>query len=220
LPPLDRHLAVLDTDGARRYHLRVILAEARSPNLAHPRGKYRGILFALLLFCGAPGIALAQASAQSPANTNAPAAQTASGAALVVTGDIPTPLSLSLDDLRHMPRKTLTVTNSHNGKQEAYEGVPLAELLKRAGLPQGESLRGAAMTTYVIAEGSDGYRALFAAAELDSSYQDSDVIVADTLDGAPLGAREGPLKLVAPHDKRPARWVRMLHSLTIGKVPK
>ncbi len=174
------------------------------------------MLFALLLFCGAPAVAIAQAPAQS----STAAAQLASDAALVVTGDVPTPLSLSLDDLHHMPRKTLTVMNAHNGKQETYEGVPLAELWRRAGLPQGEKLRGAAMTTYVIAEGADGYRALFAAAELDSSFQDSDVIVADTLDGAPLGAGEGPLKLVAPHDKRPARWVRTLRSITIGKVPK
>ena len=174
------------------------------------------MLLALLVFWGAPAIAIAQAPAQSSAT----AAQTASGAALVVTGDVPTPLSLSLDDLRHMPRKMLTVTNGHTHKQEAYEGVPLADLLARAGLPQGEKLRGAAMTTYAIAEGADGYRALFSAAELDSSFGDSGVIVADTLDGAPMGAHEGPLKLVAPHDKRPARWVRTLRSITIGKAPK
>jgi len=175
----------------------------------------RLICFAVLLgclACAAPTTIRAQAAAQSAA----PAAQ----AALTVGGDVTTPLSLSLDDLRHMPRKTVTALNGHTHKQETYEGVPLAELLKRAGLPQGEALRGAAMTTYVIAEGADGYRALYAAAELDSSFQDSDVIVADTLDGAPLDAHEGPLKLVAPHDKRPARWVRSLRSITVGKVPK
>ena len=187
--------------------------------MSNPSRKDLPILFAtlLLLICGVPPMAQAQAPAQSSA---APAAQPASEAALTVGGDIPTPLSLSLDDLRQMPRKKLTVTNSHNRKQETYEGVPLADLLKRAGMLQGEKLRGAAMTDYVIAEGADGYRALFAAAELDSSFQDSDVIVADTMDGAPLGPREGPLKLVAPHDKRPARWVRMLRSITIGKAPK
>jgi DMSO/TMAO reductase YedYZ molybdopterin-dependent catalytic subunit len=177
-------------------------------------GKYLRTLLVVLPFCGAHAIAIAQAPGQSPA-----AAAAASGAALVITGDVPTPLSLSLGDLRHMPRKTLTVRNSHNGKQEIYEGVPLAELWERAGLPQGEKLRGAAMATYVIAEGADGYRALYSAAELDSSFQDSDVIVADTMDGAPLGAGEGPLKLVAPHDKRPARWVRTLRSLTIARAP-
>lgn len=178
------------------------------------RGKFPGTLFALaLILCGAPAIATAQAPAQS-------ATAPASSVALTVGGDVATPLSLSLDDLRHMPRKTVTALNGYSHKRETYEGVPLAYLLQRAGLPQGENLRGAAMTTYVIAEGADGYRALFAAAELDSSFQDSDVIVADTLDGAPLGPREGPLKLVAPHDKRPARWVRVLRSLTIGKVAK
>lgn len=178
------------------------------------RWKFRGtILMLVLLACGAHGVARAQAPSSS-----APAPAT--GVALTVAGDVATPLSLSLDDLRHMTRKTLTVMNSHDHKQETYEGVPLAELWKRAGLPQGEALRGAAMATYVIAEGSDGYRALFSAAELDSSFQDADVIVADTMDGAPLGAREGPLKLVAPHDKRPGRWVRMLRSLTIAKAPK
>jgi len=187
--------------------------------VSNPSRKDPPILFAtlLLLICGVPAMAQAQAPAQS---SSAPTAQPAAGPALVVGGDVPTALSLSLDDLRHMPRKTLTVMNSHNGKQETYEGVPLAELLKRAGLPQGEALRGVAMATYAIAEGSDGYRALFSAAELDSSFQDPDVIVADTMDGAPLGPREGPLKLVAPHDKRPGRWVRMLRAITVAKAPK
>ncbi len=44
-------------------------------------------------------------------------------------------------------------------------------------------------------------------------------MVADTMDGSPLGAGEGPFKLVVPHDKRPARWVRMLKSITIVRPP-
>jgi hypothetical protein len=44
------------------------------------------------------------------------------------------------------------------------------------------------------------------------------VIVADTLNGAPLGPNQGPFKIVAPHDKRPARSVRMLKSLTVMKA--
>jgi hypothetical protein len=40
------------------------------------------------------------------------------------------------------------------------------------------------------------------------------------MDGVPIGAGEGPFKLVAPHEKRPARWVRMLKSLTVVQVPK
>lgn len=75
------------------------------------------------------------------------------------------------------------------------------------------------MASYVVAEAGDGYRVVFSLAELDSDFVDSEVIVADTLDGAPLGTKQGPFKIVAPHEKRPARWIRMLKSLTVVKVP-
>ena len=70
------------------------------------------------------------------------------------------------------------------------------------------------MTSYVVAEAEDGYRVVFALAELDSGFADSQVIVPDTMDGAPISPKLGPLRLVAPHEKRPARWVRMLRSVT------
>jgi hypothetical protein len=68
---------------------------------------------------------------------------------------------------------------------------------------------------YVMAEAEDGYRVVFALAELDSGFLDSEVLVAHTMDGAPLGGKLGPFRLVAPHEKRPARWVRMLKSFTV-----
>lgn len=109
----------------------------------------------------------------------------------------------------------LTVVNPHNKKTEVYEGVLLEELLRKAGVAQGEHLRGPAMASYVVAEAEDGYRVVFSLAELDSGILDSEVIVADTMDGANLAEKEGPFKIVAPHEKRPARWVRMLKSVTV-----
>jgi hypothetical protein len=82
-------------------------------------------------------------------------------------------------------------------------------------VPNGEHLRGAAMATYVVAEASDNYRVVFSLAELDSVILENDIIVADTLDGAPLPEKEGPFKIVAPHEKRPARWIRMLKSISV-----
>jgi hypothetical protein len=133
---------------------------------------------------------------------------------LIVTGG-EKPLTLSLNDLKHLPRTTLKVTNPHEGKEETYEGVELAKIIEQAGVPREATLRGKAMTTVVVAEGSDGYRAVFALAELDSDFQDSQVIVADTLNGTPMDDKLGPLRIVAPRDKRPARWVRNLQSITI-----
>lgn len=143
------------------------------------------------------------------------AQNTSTSPELRISGAVSTPLVLTAVDLKKMPRKTLSVVNPHNKKTETYEGVLLEELLHRAGVPQGEQLRGSSMATYVIAGAEDGYRVVFSLAELDSGILESEVIVADTMDGAPLGAKEGPFRLVAPHEKRPARWVRMLKSITV-----
>jgi DMSO/TMAO reductase YedYZ molybdopterin-dependent catalytic subunit len=136
-------------------------------------------------------------------------------AQLRIGGAVATPLTLTAADLKSMHRTTVKVMNPHDKKSEVYEGVLLEELLQKAGAPHGEQLRGKLMATYVMAEAEDGYRVVFALAELDSGLLDSEVLVADTMDGAPLGAKLGPFRLVAPHEKRPARWVRMLKSITV-----
>ena len=65
------------------------------------------------------------------------------------------------------------------------------------------------MAAYVVFKAEDGYEVVFSIAELDSAIVDSDVIVADTVDGGALAAKVGSLRLVAPHEKRPARWMGM-----------
>ena len=136
-----------------------------------------------------------------------------------ISGAVTTPLTISAADLTKMPQTTLHVTDAHSHQAQVYEGVPLALLLQKAGVPHGEEIRGPWVAAYVIVEAADGYRVVFSIAELDSAFLDSEVLVADALDGAPMGAGQGPLKLVAPHDKRPARWVRMLKSITVVRVP-
>ena len=158
-------------------------------------------------------VALTLSLAQQP---NASAQNTIE---LRISGDVATPLALSASDLKAMPRQTLKVVNPHDKKEEIYEGVSVRELLRRAGVPQNEKLRGAAVAMYVVAEAADGYRVVYSLAELDSDFQDSDVIVADTVNRSPLGEKQGPFKMVAPHDKRPARWIRMLKSLTVLTAP-
>lgn len=139
---------------------------------------------------------------------------------LRIEGGVTAPLALSADDVKRLPRQSLHVLDPHTRKEGVYEGVAIHELLHRAGVPEGENFRGAAMTTYVVAEGSDGYRVVFSLAELDPGTSDSEAMVADTVDGAPLDAKHGPFQLVVPHDKRAARWVRMLKSLTVGQAGK
>lgn len=164
----------------------------------------------LALALSVPGVLFSQAK---------PSTRDETAAVLRIGGDVPTPLTLSASDLKKLPRKTLKVLNPHENKTEVYEGVAVEALLRRAGVPQGTNMRGVAMASYVVAEATDGYRVVFSLAELDPDIVDSEMIVADTQDGAPLGPKQGPFKIVAPHEKRPARWVRMLKSLTVVKVP-
>ena len=148
----------------------------------------------------------------------AAAAQSPEPGSLAIAGAVDRPLALHMSDLEKMPRTRVEV-KEHDGSSATYEGVALAELLKAAGAPMGEKLRGAAMASYVLARAKDGYRVVFAMPELDPSFTDAKVIVAYSRDGKPLAEGQGPLKLVAPQDKRPARWVRMLERIEVVKVP-
>ena len=143
-----------------------------------------------------------------------------SGAAyLEITGDILHPRTFQQQEWKQLKHVTLSATNAHDKKTATFEGVPLLDLLQAAGLPSGENLRGKALATSVIVAASDGYQVAFSIAELDSSIGNHQVIVADREDGKALPPNVGPLRLVAPDDKRPARWVRMVKSIRVVANP-
>ena len=80
---------------------------------------------------------------------------TLTAAALTVSGDISSPLDLKADDLAKMPRVTVTV-QEHDGTTVDYQGVPLLDILKKAGAPLDKQLRGKALATYILAKAHDG----------------------------------------------------------------
>ena len=164
-------------------------------------------------------VALFVPIASIPAPHRLAAQATAPAVTLKVTGDVRTPLSLSPDELKSMPRTHVQLKNE-DGQTVTYEGVLVGELLKRAGAPLGSEMRGNAMATYVVASASDGYQVVFSLAELDPALTGSEVIVADTVDGKPLFAYQGPLRIVAPKDTRPARSVRMLERIEVVRLKK
>jgi DMSO/TMAO reductase YedYZ molybdopterin-dependent catalytic subunit len=138
--------------------------------------------------------------------------------ALAINGDIPSPLILKPDDLSKMPRRTISVAD-HGGKAD-YEGVPLGEILQRAGTPLGKGLRGKALASYVVAKARDGYQVVFTLAEVDPDFANEMILVADRRDGKPLSGDQGPLRLVCANDKAGARSVRMLEALEFVRLLK
>ena len=114
--------------------------------------------------------------------------------------------------LAPLPHQTLTLYNEHAKANETYSGVPLIDLLAKLGVPQ--KPHGREFRLYLIAEGSDGYQVVYSVGEVTPDVHDGSVIVADSLDGKPIG-NDGPLKLVATGEKRPARWVRNLVAIRV-----
>lgn len=125
---------------------------------------------------------------------------------------------LSAAELANLPRQTVTVHNPHTKADETYQGVELSLLLERIGAPLGSKLRGKALAMYVVAEGTDQYRAIYSLAEVDPAFHSGTVIVADRENGQPI-AKDGPFKIVNTEDKRPARWVRNLASIQLVATP-
>jgi hypothetical protein len=99
-----------------------------------------------------------------------------------------------------------------------FEGVSLARLLSIAGIQLGGKLRGPRMTEVLLVEAADGYRAVITLAEVDPAFALRDIILADKRDSKPIDAKEGPFRIVAPGDKRGARWVRQVTALRLIAV--
>jgi hypothetical protein len=134
---------------------------------------------------------------------------------LVLTADpYHAPVVLSPADFHALPHISITVHNAHTDATETYSGVPLATLLEKVNAPLGKELHGEAMTSYLISTGSDGYAVVLSLAEVDPSFHAGQVLVVDARDGQPLG-KNGPFQLIVSDDKRPARWVRNLVSITL-----
>lgn len=125
---------------------------------------------------------------------------------------------LSAAELKAVPHITVTIHNAHTNADETYSGVRVSDLLGKLGVPLGNELRGKALAHYIVAMGSDGYKAVLALGEVDPSFHPGEVLVADTIDGKPLDAHSGPLKLVVSEDKRPARSVRNLVSIELKEA--
>ena len=115
-------------------------------------------------------------------------------------------------DLARLPRVEVRATE--HGRASTFSGVSVAAVLRLAGVPV-DSVRGRRAARYVLALAADDYRAAFSLAELAPDLSGRDALLVDRRDGAPLPAAEGPLRLVVPGDRRPARWVRQVTTLVV-----
>lgn len=116
-----------------------------------------------------------------------------------VTGEVKTPLTLTASDLQALERTEVTAKD-RDGKEHRYAGVPLTAILRKAGVTLGGELRGENLSKYIIAKAGDGYEVLFSLAEVDMDFSGRIILVADSVDGAPLPQGVGPFRLVIPDE--------------------
>ncbi|HTI91310.1 MAG TPA: molybdopterin-dependent oxidoreductase [Puia sp.] len=121
-----------------------------------------------------------------------------------VTGEVTTPLTLTASDLAAMPRAMATAKDKQ-GVPHTFAGVAIADILNKAGVTTGRQLKGENLAKYLLVTCADNYQVVFSLAELDSSFTDRVVILADQADGKPLPAGTGPFRMVVPGEKKPAR---------------
>ncbi len=130
-----------------------------------------------------------------------------------VDGQSTTLTALQIANLPHV-----TVDVKDHDVAAHFEGVPLAAVLTSAGVELGDKLRGPRLTEVMMVEAADDYKVAFALAEIDPAFATREIILADKRDGKPLNLKEGPLRIIAPGDKRPARWVRQVTVLRISSA--
>ena len=114
-----------------------------------------------------------------------------------------------------LPQVSVNVKDHDTAAQ--FEGVPLADVLKLAGVETGKMKR-PQMAEALLFEAADGYKVVFALSEVDPDFVTREILLAVKRDGKPLDEKQGPFRIIAPGDKRPARWIRQVTSSKVVTV--
>lgn len=135
---------------------------------------------------------------------------------LQVTRADGTVTTLAAAQIAALPHVSVNVKDHDTPAQ--FDGVPLSAVLKLAGVEMGAQMKGPQLTQALLVGAADGYKVLFALAEVDPNFATREILLADKRDGKPLDEKQGPFRIVAPGDQRPARWIRQVTSFKIVSV--
>jgi DMSO/TMAO reductase YedYZ molybdopterin-dependent catalytic subunit len=142
---------------------------------------------------------------------DAPVTAATSGVQVLATGK--PALTLDAKTLAGMPHEEVTAA-AHDEPASQWRGVKLEDVLSKVGVSLDKPLRGKALASFIRVSGADGYQVVFGLADLDATLGHTQVLLIDTRNGKPLD-KDGPLRLLVPGDKRPARWVRNVTSIEV-----
>ncbi len=136
---------------------------------------------------------------------------------LALRGPAGQTVTLTAADIDRLPQVRVAL-NVH-GAKHLYQGPLLVDVLAKAGAPGGATMHRPALSDAVVVSGSDGYYVVFGLAEADPAVRPSHIILADRVDGGPLGAKEGPFRLAVEGDLEARRSVRMVTNIAVIHMP-
>ena len=137
---------------------------------------------------------------------------------LAVSGEVPKPIKFTFSDLMSLPRRTVHFTDQDKHEYD-FEGVDLYRILELSGIRFADTLHGKDFTCAVlVVHAADNYQVAFTLTELDPTNADESIILAYRQNGKPLSAKDGPLHVVCPNEKRHIRWVRQVNSIVVERL--
>lgn len=142
---------------------------------------------------------------------------------VVLFGNIKKPTTITIEELKKMNVKTISLTpksclpsKAKDKGEEAYQGILLKDILSKAILDSKD--HDDVKKIVIIAKATDNYIAIFSWGEIFISNAGNEVIVAYQKNGLPLSIKEGKIALVSAEDDRNSRHVRWLKSIEVRKL--
>ncbi len=146
-------------------------------------------------------------------------------AELQIRGDLPTTGTIRLAELQALG--TVNATYTAHGKAHPVTGVPLHKVLGKFGMSPGKMGKDILPTEkrsgyklVVVATAADGFQAVFSAAEFWEGMGKTQPLIAWAMDGKPLDAALGPLRLVVLTDGEPSRSLHQLLRIDVVDMRK
>ncbi len=149
------------------------------------------------------------------ARAQAPPADT-SPATFQVAGAVTAPRTWSVAQIKgQMAGQVRPLAYTVKGRHHTAHVVSLWALLQAAGPRVNPQIKHHLLQFVVAVRGGDGYTSDFTLGELSPDFGGRAVWIALDEDGKPLTGDGGPVQLLVPGDKKPARWVHAVRAILL-----
>lgn len=128
-------------------------------------------------------------------------------------------ITINLETLMSLPyiEKELT---GHEQQSHLYRGVPLTEVLYLVHQKFDQAAIRENLNKYILVKAHDNYQVIYSATEVDPQFKEEVIFLAYQVDGKELLEHAGPFQMIVPGEKKHARWIREVKSISVLTIPE